>query len=277
VREFATGATRDSDEGKPDYEGFLHPAFIEAFGAYMHKHRVQADGKLRASDNWQKGIPSSAYMKSLWRHFLEVWKLYRQGGTEEAYLEAICACVFNLQGLLVNNLNYVKLKVDRGGCMADWGPGEEEAYLAKKEKAPSPEEKRPFGERLGTWVPGEAQARTAQRKQAMWLAAFHQQRGDHMQADFWRREVERLESPTESSREGRTSASDTASPGHQEYARPRWSRQLDRPAEPSPESRPLQDGAVAGLQGPTPPYLNSRPASELRPRLGWNLPEDDGA
>lgn len=57
MREFRTGATRDNDEGKYDYEGFYHPLVVKRFGQYMDKHRKQADGKLRDSDNWQKGIP----------------------------------------------------------------------------------------------------------------------------------------------------------------------------------------------------------------------------
>lgn len=51
----------------------------------------------------------------------------------------------------------------RGGCMADFSPGEDPgdevmrlglAAEVEKEKAPSPEGKRAYGERLGTWVPG---------------------------------------------------------------------------------------------------------------------------
>jgi len=33
VRQFETGANRDTDEGEPDYEAFLSPLAIEAFGA----------------------------------------------------------------------------------------------------------------------------------------------------------------------------------------------------------------------------------------------------
>ena len=97
MRHFDTGATRDSDDTKIDYEGFLSPLALEAFGVYMHTNRLQADGKLRDSDNWQKGIPKSAYMKSMWRHFFAVWKHYRSG---KDYKEDLCALFFNVQGLL---------------------------------------------------------------------------------------------------------------------------------------------------------------------------------
>jgi hypothetical protein len=44
------------DAEKPDYEGFLSPPVIEAFGRYMHKNRRLADGSMRASDNWQRAF-----------------------------------------------------------------------------------------------------------------------------------------------------------------------------------------------------------------------------
>jgi hypothetical protein len=100
VRTFDTGATRDTDEGKLDFEGFLSPYVLHRFAEYMHKHRTQADGTVRASDNWQLGIPISAYMKSMWRHFFDVWWNYRCGGFQEAKEEALCALMFNVQGML---------------------------------------------------------------------------------------------------------------------------------------------------------------------------------
>ena len=57
MRNFDTGATRDNDDEKMDYEGFLSPIVLKEFGRYMHKHRKQTDGKFRESDNWQKGMP----------------------------------------------------------------------------------------------------------------------------------------------------------------------------------------------------------------------------
>lgn len=100
MREFTTGATRDSDENKLDYEGFYHPLVMERFAQYMHKHRIQADGKLRDSDNWQKGIPKDAYMKSGYRHFFDWWKEHRSVETQDGLEEALCALLFNVQGYL---------------------------------------------------------------------------------------------------------------------------------------------------------------------------------
>lgn len=100
MREFSTGATRDTDEGKLDYEGFLSPVALERFACYMHQHQKQADGRMRASDNWQKGIPMDAYMKSLWRHFMEVWMLHRGHNPGTTLDYALCAMMFNVQGML---------------------------------------------------------------------------------------------------------------------------------------------------------------------------------
>jgi hypothetical protein len=99
-RKFETGATRDTELGKHDPEGFLSPLVIDRFDEYMHKNRLQKDGTLRDSDNWQKGIPLSVYMKSLWRHFLEVWKWHRGLKTRECIEDALCALIFNAQGML---------------------------------------------------------------------------------------------------------------------------------------------------------------------------------
>lgn len=102
VRTFETGATRDSEDGKLDYEGFLSPCALEAFAKYMHRHRIQSDGRLRDSDNWQKGIPRNVLMKSAWRHFFAWWKLHRGGcvlderdGHLVTEAEAICGLLFN--------------------------------------------------------------------------------------------------------------------------------------------------------------------------------------
>lgn len=106
MRQFDTGATRHTDEGKLDYEGFLSPLVLRRFAEYMHKNRVQADGGLRASDNWQKGIPMDAYMKSLLRHVMDTWTMHRQYIVADSddlpgdLEEALCGVLFNAMGYL---------------------------------------------------------------------------------------------------------------------------------------------------------------------------------
>jgi len=100
MREFDTGATRNTEHGKYDYEGFLSPLVVEAFAEYMHKHRVQSDGTMRESDNWQKGMPRDVYMKSAWRHFIDWWREHRGLLSREGIIDALCGLLFNVMGYL---------------------------------------------------------------------------------------------------------------------------------------------------------------------------------
>lgn len=106
-RTFDTGATRDTDEGKLDFEGFLSPTVLKAFAEYMNKNRKMADGSVRDSDNWQKGIPKDAYMKSMWRHFFDVWQNHRGISTHDDDITNLTALMFNVMGML-----HEKLKED---------------------------------------------------------------------------------------------------------------------------------------------------------------------
>jgi hypothetical protein len=120
VRTFDTGASRSNDAGKPDYEGYLSPQVLVAFGKYMTKHRQLPDGTTRASDNWQKGIPRDAYMKSLWRHFVDLWVLHRGGspvdpitGEPVTLEDSLMALLFNVQGYAHEALKVQAPTVDR--------------------------------------------------------------------------------------------------------------------------------------------------------------------
>ena len=100
MRTFDTGATRDGDLDKYDYEGFLCPLVVERFAKYMNKNRIQSDGNLRDGDNWQKGIPLKSYMKSVWRHLMLWWKIHRGYADKSELEDAICGVIFNAQGYL---------------------------------------------------------------------------------------------------------------------------------------------------------------------------------
>jgi hypothetical protein len=111
MRNFDTGATRDSDEGKNDYEAIMHPLCIEAYGDYMTAHMKQADGKMREGDNWQKGFGENhlnVCIKSCFRHFMDLWKIHRgikvldkKDGHEVNAIEACCAILFNINAYLL--------------------------------------------------------------------------------------------------------------------------------------------------------------------------------
>ena len=112
IRTFASGATRNLDHNKLDYEGFNCPAAQRAFAEYMHTHRKQADGTMRAGDNWQKSIPVVEYMKSMTRHVQDLRLLHRgwtvtrpedehtMTGTTDEKVELLCAIWFNVQGMI---------------------------------------------------------------------------------------------------------------------------------------------------------------------------------
>ena len=138
MRVFETGATRDSDETKHDPEGFNHPLVELRFCEYMTKHRVQADGGLRDSDNWQKGIPLNAYMKSMWRHMLDVWLHHRGGGykAKEPLEEALCALRFNIDGYL---LEVLKRKDSQKN------PFDVSSVASSKDLSPTPRQPSPGG------------------------------------------------------------------------------------------------------------------------------------
>lgn len=97
MRVFEGGATRQSDEGKLHYKGFLSPRALRKYAEYMESHRVQADGNTRDPDNWKKGIPLDAYEDSFIRHVFEWWELIEVGNREEAK-EITPALFFNIQG-----------------------------------------------------------------------------------------------------------------------------------------------------------------------------------
>jgi hypothetical protein len=108
VRKFASGANRSDDSGKPDFEGFISPLVVERYGEYMHKHRKLPDGSLRASDNWQAGIPQRELLKSAYRHFMDWWMSERgHKNLRETVEDSLCALIFNASAYLH------KLLVDR--------------------------------------------------------------------------------------------------------------------------------------------------------------------
>lgn len=111
MRNFDTGATRDSEDGKVDFDGFLSPIALKRYADYLNSHRKQADGKMRDSDNWQRGIPKSVYMKSDFRHFIDLWAIHRgyevfdpKDGHKITIEEALCAVLFNTFGYLHEEL-----------------------------------------------------------------------------------------------------------------------------------------------------------------------------
>ena len=126
MRVFESGATRDAEAHKPDYEGYLSPRVLVRFGQYMLKHGTQADGQPRTSDNWQKGIPKEQYLKSALRHMVAVWSTHRGIQASESIEEALCGLLFNVQGYLHEWLKE-KEEYEKAGFLAMAQKGAAEA------------------------------------------------------------------------------------------------------------------------------------------------------
>jgi len=112
LQQFKTGATRSADQHKFDYEGFFNPEVLYRYATYMHEHRKQPDGNVRDSDNWQKGIPLTNYIKSLVRHVIDLWRLHRgykviNPDTNQPHTvdELCCAIMFNSMGYLKEHVS----------------------------------------------------------------------------------------------------------------------------------------------------------------------------
>ncbi len=122
MRTFESGATRDVDLDKLDYEAFLAPSVLQAYAEYMHGKRYQTDGSLRDGDNWQKGIPKDVYMKSAWRHFFAVWQEHRGIPTKDGMKENLLALLFNVMGYIFEYLKsqeQLEVATHRYGALAE--------------------------------------------------------------------------------------------------------------------------------------------------------------
>jgi hypothetical protein len=108
-RTFKSGANRNSDKDKLDFEGFFSPMVMVEYAKYLHKHRKLVDGTLRGSDNWQKGMPLDVYMKSMLRHQIDVWLEHRGYESRDGMIDALCGLIFNAQGYLFEYLTDKKI------------------------------------------------------------------------------------------------------------------------------------------------------------------------
>lgn len=105
IRQFESGATRDTDTGKPSYVKALSPVVLQRYVEYIGEHRIQSDGKLRDWDNWKQGIPKDVYLDGLGRHEMAVWLLCQGFPASDNHgpvtlQDSLCGIIFNAQGML---------------------------------------------------------------------------------------------------------------------------------------------------------------------------------
>lgn len=104
LRKFGSGAIRDTEKGKLDYEGFFSPIVLKAYAEYLDKHRTLPNGEMRDSDNWQ-GLfgekHTAVCMKSLLRHTMDLWLIHdgfkprMEKGTYPTIDDALGGIIFN--------------------------------------------------------------------------------------------------------------------------------------------------------------------------------------
>lgn len=105
MREFDTGAVRDTSEGKLSYVKGLSPIVLRRYLQYLDVHKTQADGNIRTFDNWKRGISKEVYLDSLVRHTMDVWLLCDGFTAEDNHglviiENALCGIIFNSTGML---------------------------------------------------------------------------------------------------------------------------------------------------------------------------------
>jgi hypothetical protein len=102
LRMSESGAIRNSDVGKINYQGALSPLILEAYGKYIEKHSLLPDGTRRNNKNWQKlfGTPEEhrqVCIESAWRHFIDVLMEHDGYDSRDGIDEALGGLMFNVQ------------------------------------------------------------------------------------------------------------------------------------------------------------------------------------
>ena len=102
LRNFDTGAIRDNDDSKINYQGALSPLVLEAYGAYIQKHSLLPDGTRRNNKNWQNLFGTheehrQVCIESAWRHFIDLLMEHDGYDSRDGLDEAIGGLLFNIQ------------------------------------------------------------------------------------------------------------------------------------------------------------------------------------
>ena len=102
IRTFEGGATRNNDPERIDFIRMLSIPALFSYAKYMRAHRKQADGSMRAFDNWKSGMPEHEVLESLLRHVLDLIALHEglEPLRECEIEETCCAIKFNIDTYL---------------------------------------------------------------------------------------------------------------------------------------------------------------------------------
>jgi Domain of unknown function (DUF5664) len=97
ITTFASGAIRDTQEGKTDYVETISWTAFNRYAKYMTGKKSKY-----GAGNFKKGIPTSSYVASMLRHVDKYMRNTYENGTDEKDEHHLAAIVFNVFGIMHN-------------------------------------------------------------------------------------------------------------------------------------------------------------------------------
>lgn len=95
MRQFETGAVRDSEDGKEDYIETISWTAFRRYAQYMTGKKNKY-----GAGNFKKGIPIESYEKSLVRHVQKYLANRHEDGNFEKEEDHLSAILFNVFGII---------------------------------------------------------------------------------------------------------------------------------------------------------------------------------
>lgn len=95
ITKFATGAIRDSQEGKVDFVETISYTAHERYARYMTGKKAKY-----GVGNFKKGITIESYEQSLLRHIDKYFRNKYEGGNDEKDQDHLAAMRFNIDGIM---------------------------------------------------------------------------------------------------------------------------------------------------------------------------------
>jgi len=107
IRQYSTGAIRDSEEGKEDYTETISWTAFKRYAEYMTSKKKQY-----GSGNFKKGISIDSYERSLMRHISKYMINKYEGGDLEKDSDHLAAIVFNIFGIMHEEARNLPITVE---------------------------------------------------------------------------------------------------------------------------------------------------------------------
>lgn len=97
ITTFKSGAIRDNQEGKPDFNETISWTAFNRYAKYMTGKKAKY-----GAGNFKKGIPTSSYVASMLRHVDKWMRNTYENGQDELNEDHLSAIVFNVFGIMHN-------------------------------------------------------------------------------------------------------------------------------------------------------------------------------